>query len=220
MARLPWPLRPASTSRASPWITPGKHRGHRHGTVHHDPHEHARALPVQDKPEGTGCHIDDPSIACFRGDEHTRLLVLAALGCSIVPLPTMATMVWITIRYPMLVVSDYSAILMARFRWLFGRFVPEAYWYGLLWGLKNTTLSRTPVIFANRPTLLVLACVFSVLTSSLLVCWIKPWRTQAANMVDTTVTLLLLLCCTMVVGLVSLDGNEAEPLEEDGCDTS
>ena len=81
-------------------------------------------------------------------------------------------------------------------------------------------MSRTPVIFANRPTLLVLACVFIVSTSSMLVCWIKPWRTQTADMVDATVTFLPLLCCTMVVGLGSSDGMGAVPLEEDGCDTS
>ena len=32
------------------------------------------------------------------------------------------------------------------------RFVPEAYWYGLLWGVENTVLSLVPVVLVGEPS--------------------------------------------------------------------
>ena len=69
---------------------------------------------------------------------------------------------------------------------LFGRFQPDAYWNGLLWGLKHTHLSLIPAVLVSEPMAEVLAIAFALLASLTLRCWNKPWGAKAANLEDAT----------------------------------
>ena len=53
---------------------------------------------------------------------------------------------------------------------------------------SDTALASTPVVLVSEPLVEVLAAVLVLLTSLVLQCWIKSWRTQAANLADAAVT--------------------------------
>ena len=58
-----------------------------------------------------------------------------------------------TLRYPELVVSDYSHTLMARYRWVFYRVEPSAYWYSWAVGSQSTVTMLIPLFFVNLCTI-------------------------------------------------------------------
>ena len=78
----------------------------------------------------------------------------------------------------------------------------DAYWHGLLWGLRNTVLSLIPVVLGCEPLMEALAILLIPLASLALQCRIKPWCTR--NLVDAAVTFPVILCSTAVISLVPL----------------
>ena len=74
--------------------------------------------------------------------------------------PLAAAAVWATVRYWTLMLGECTSTLLTRYRWLLGRFWPDAYWYGLLWCLQSTALSLIPAVLASEPLVEVLAIAF------------------------------------------------------------
>ena len=66
----------------------------------------------------------------------------------------------------------------------------------------------------------VLTAVLIPSASLVLQCWIKPWRAQAVTAVDAAVTFLIILCCAVVICLVSLELKGSGQVEEEGCNAS
>lgn len=91
---------------------------------------------------------------------------------------------WQTLQYPHRLQSGRGLRENQKYFFLFGRFKPEAYYFGVMYICRSLTISLIPIIFANTATLqtLSMTCVFFVF-SALQVANL-PWRTALGNFAD------------------------------------
>ena len=120
----------------------------------------------------------------------------------------------------MLVVEDYSGTPLTGHHSFSGRFVPEASWCSSTRVLKNNALPMIPVLLVSEPLMEVLAATPCLLASLILQCWVEPWCTQAANLVDAAGARLIVPCFTAAVSLVSLELKGTGQAEGEDCGTS
>lgn len=102
--------------------------------------------------------------------------------------------------------------LVHRHRFLFQRFRPQRYYYGLLLLLRNAMLALFPVIFTPVPSLQIEIMGFVLLTASALQIRLWPWRTELANYTDLAINLLLQILLLGVSPLVSRDAEKSTVL--------
>ena len=92
-----------------------------------------------------------PAITCFHTVGRGVLMGLRWLAFTTAPWALIALISWITLRYPGLLAREGSSGIVRRYRWLFGKFRPEAYWYGLAFNLRCARVTLTPAIFYGDP---------------------------------------------------------------------
>ena len=76
------------------------------------------------------------------------------------------------------------------------------------------------MLLIKQPLIEVIAVIFILLASLVVLSWAKPWLTRTANLVGVAVTFAILLTSTVVLGLVALELKSENQSEEDkGCGT-
>ena len=92
------------------------------------------ALPFQciPNPNGTKSIATNPAVVCWDSEVHSALAGLGVVGLLCYPVAILTMIIYITIRQPALIASGQGLMLVRRFRWLFNRFTPERFYYGLL----------------------------------------------------------------------------------------
>ncbi|CAE7427169.1 Grm4, partial [Symbiodinium microadriaticum] len=158
-------------------------------------------------PNGTASLLSDPGIVCYESDEHAFLVALAMVGLVTQPLPILVGAAYITFMYPSRVASGRGLRMMNRYRFLFHRFKPEQYYYGLFVLCRNGVVALLPIVTVDIPELQVPGMAFILLASLLLQVRTYPWRTEQANHVDLLLTSLLLM---VLVGAAPLLNHDQE----------
>ncbi|CAJ1358827.1 unnamed protein product [Effrenium voratum] len=109
------------------------------------------------------------------------------------------------VKYPSRINSGAGLQLVNRYRFLFQRFRPECYFYGLVLLVRNAFVALFPVMFVAAPEIQV------VLMGALFVCggalqvrtW--PWRTEQANYADLIMTCFLQIVLLGAAPLLEID---------------
>ena len=148
-----------------------------------------------------------PGVICFNSSEHLVMLGLCILGILCYPLTIISWATYTTCKYPSRITSGQGLQLVHRHRFLFQRFKPKRFYYGLLLLLRNALLALFPVIFSPFPSLQIEIMGVLLVTACALQVRLWPWRTDLANYTDLVITLLLQ---TLLLGISPLIGREAQ----------
>mmetsp|Transcript_60346 Transcript_60346/g.176392 ORF Transcript_60346/g.176392 Transcript_60346/m.176392 type:complete len:1544 (-) Transcript_60346:181-4812(-) len=153
--------------------------------------------------------LASPSILCFSSEDerHAQMVTVGLISFSFVVVPFMATACWATVMYPRWTASigPRSSARLWMFRWLFFRFKPEVYFYGIVFLMRNLLICLVPVFPGCRddPAFqVILMCAFLLgftCTQTLL----KPWRAGITNVADGVLTSMLVLI--LVCGILATD---------------
>ena len=92
-------------------------------------------LPLQcvPNPNGTSSMASNPGVVCWESDPHTTLALLSIIGILMYPVTMLSLVIYITVRQPTLIGLGQGLMLARRYRWLFQRFTPECFYYGVIY---------------------------------------------------------------------------------------
>ena len=75
--------------------------------------------------------------------------------------------------------------------------------HGLVWGLRNIMFILIPVALTDDPVPGVLSATSVLVVTGLLQCWVRPWRTETANMADALASVGIIFVSSAASGLVT-----------------
>eukprot|EP00971_Amphidinium_carterae_P267114 5298630-Amphidinium_carterae.1 len=143
-----------------------------------------------------------PSVICWEGGEHERMIYTGCVAC-IMPLTFFALTTYAVWQFPRKLLKAHTRFLSA-WAFLFARYTTRAYWYGPLVLVRNALVCVAPVFEASAHQVFFMQVI--LLFSLVVVLRVLPWRVQAANNLDAlghTCALLLI----MVAGLFVSEHN-------------
>jgi len=150
-------------------------------------------------PNGKASMTSSPSVLCFEDPVHAQLLAISTLSFVLTIVPFIAFAILGTARYKtfMVGVSSASGRWMHTYRWLFFRFVPERYYYGVLFLTRSLMISFVPIVVSKDFALQVMAMTVILIGFMLLQMSMRPWRSAMTNGIDSAMVsmLLLMLMC-------------------------
>mmetsp|Transcript_81223 Transcript_81223/g.178519 ORF Transcript_81223/g.178519 Transcript_81223/m.178519 type:complete len:256 (-) Transcript_81223:57-824(-) len=144
-----------------------------------------------------------PDILCDLSDAHTPLVVVALMSLLCVPVPFLTNAIWITWKYSHRIAFESRRNILQKYRFLFFRFHPHAYFYGLVLVLRSLLFCLVPVCIRNDPGLQVVALSFLIMSFSQIQCVLRPWRADICNTLDAIFNLflmVLLICAPLASG--------------------
>ncbi|CAE8718953.1 unnamed protein product, partial [Polarella glacialis] len=153
-------------------------------------------LPFQCAPTpngGKSSMLSDPGVICFESDEHVRLVILSVIGIAVYPVGIAAWLVWVTLSFPNLISSGRGIQVLQRYRFLFGRYKPECYYFGAITLGRNALVALVPVVLVTVPGLEILIMGGVMLGSAVLPARLWPWRTDLASICDVAIYSILVV---------------------------
>jgi len=172
-------------------------------------------MPLQciPNPNGTAGVSANPGVICWDSDEHWALVALALFGIMAYPVAILALATTVTLRYPGLVASGKGLEALQRYAFLFMRFRREAYFYGVLLLCRNSLVALIPVVMVEVPNLQIVSMGAVLLASAALQARLWPWKTEAANLCDLAMVLMLVVILLAAAPLLKVEeGNKEEVL--------
>eukprot|EP00439_Symbiodinium_sp_Y106_P023600 s2265_g2.t2 len=154
----------------------------------------------------------NPGIICWASDEHIALIGLAVIGIICYPVAILVWATYTTVMYPARIHSGAGLQLVHRHRFLFQRFKPECYYFGLVLLVRNALVALFPVLFVAVPSLQVvlMGLIFVVSAAMQIRAW--PWRTEIANFADLVMTCLLQIVLLGAAPLLEIDKDKSSEL--------
>lgn len=133
----------------------------------------------------------NPGIRCFASGEHSELLGFAIVGIICYPVSIITWATYTTLKYPSRVHSGEGLQLVNRHRFLFQRFKPERYYYGLVLLARSVLLALIPSLFIAAPEVQMELMGVVLISACALQVRLWPWRSDLANYVDLLINCLL-----------------------------
>lgn len=155
--------------------------------------------------DGSSSILSYPSVACWEGGKHTKMLIFSVFGILVYDVGFIAMIAWIIYRYSANITKPGGVQFIRYYRFLFNRFSSKHYYYVLPFCLRNLSLALLPVIFVNAMIVQVLCISLLIAGSALLQCWIRPWRTAPANVLDACASLGLMMVLNGGMMLADID---------------
>ena len=140
-----------------------------------------KPFECRENPNGSSTVLDYPQIICWQSAEHRWLVMLAAAGILMYPVSTLAWLSHITFSYSKWLVSGRGIQMVERYRFLFGRFRPERYFYCLVLTVSNMIVGCTPALLVSYPALQIGVMSFVFWGRVVIHCMFWPWRPESAN---------------------------------------
>lgn len=160
-------------------------------------------------PNGSSSVATMPSVLCG-SSEHMAVVPAGAIGILVYPTSVLCGTAFLTLIFPRLVSAGGGAMLARRFRFIFQRFTPACYFYAVLYLLRSVLMAVPPVLFPS-PGHAPLFCLTIVVAGFTCVqCWLKPWRTRAANITDAALALATVMVLAAATALVQANPDAVE----------
>lgn len=156
-------------------------------------------------PDGSSSMAANPGVICFQSGEHTGLVILSVIGIICYPFTILAWATYTTVMYPSRINSGKGLQLVNRYRFLFQRFRPETYYYGLVLLYRNALVALFPVLFVAVPEVQVVLMGALFVIGGSLQARVWPWRTEQANYADLVMTSLLQVVLLGAAPLLEID---------------
>merc|ERR1719491_2264778 len=130
--------------------------------------------------------VSYPQVLCWDHREHLTLVILGLIGCLVGPVFLLAVCCRVTYVYSARVANG-DAVFIRSYGFLFSRFQPWRYYFGLIQLTHNLLLSLTPVIIASDIAGQIMFVV--IVIQSLIFChaYFKPFRIQGGDLVHIVI---------------------------------
>jgi len=146
----------------------------------------------------------EPGTLCnFEGD-HVGMIMWGCASLLLICIPYLGLAAFGTWKYPRMTGSEMAPVFLSTFRFLFFRFQPYRYYYGLLFLFRSTLICLAPVLIRNDAGLQVAYLVLIILVMMQVQQALYPWRVQACNIVDgalQTFLVMILLSGSLLTSL-------------------
>eukprot|EP00930_Biecheleria_cincta_P028769 TRINITY_DN20054_c0_g1_i1.p1 TRINITY_DN20054_c0_g1~~TRINITY_DN20054_c0_g1_i1.p1 ORF type:complete len:712 (+),score=108.49 TRINITY_DN20054_c0_g1_i1:313-2136(+) len=121
-----------------------------------------------------------------------------------------AWIVWATVKYPSRISSGHGIGVVSCYRFLFHRFQPDRYYFGLIYLTRNALVALLPVALTTQPALHVVAMGSVLVLSLTVVTLLMPWRTRLANQADMAMghTLVFIMLAAGPMLVIDQSGGE------------
>mmetsp|Transcript_8294 Transcript_8294/g.14483 ORF Transcript_8294/g.14483 Transcript_8294/m.14483 type:complete len:1266 (+) Transcript_8294:77-3874(+) len=157
----------------------------------------ARPMRCYDHPNGKQSLVDFPEVVCWESREHIFLVIIAAGIFLFFILPYVSWCVWGCLKAPSKTFQKDTAFLES-FRFLFYRFRPDCWWWGLVFLVRQTCLAFAAVVPSSNAhaQLFYTGGILMIYGYFLSMFW--PWISTELSIVDfgTCLVLILLLLCS------------------------
>jgi len=164
-----------------------------------------RPFQCRENPNGLFTLATRTDIICWQSEEHAVLIVFASLGILAYPVAILSAISFLTWKYPIWLRSASGLEVLERYKFLFARFRPERYYFGLLLSAHNLVVALIPAALVSVPALQVgimgMVVCLKLTTQSLL--W--PWRADVANYNDMMLSASLLVLLLLASPLLNID---------------
>eukprot|EP00438_Fugacium_kawagutii_P014794 Skav228783 [mRNA] locus=scaffold589:636513:638072:- [translate_table: standard] len=167
-----------------------------------------RPLQCKINPNGLFTIASRTNITCWETREHQTLVALALAGIVVYPVTILASITYLTRKYPIWLRSGGGIKVMERYRFLFARFRPERYYYGLILSLHNLIVAVIPAALVSFPALQVGTMGIVICVKMILQILIWPWRLEVANYNDLALSAGLLILLLLASPLLDLSEEE------------
>ena len=167
-----------------------------------------RPLQCRNNPNRLFTIASRPNIICWKSQEHQTLVVLAAAGLVAYPVTILAAITYLTRQYPIWLRSGGGIEVMERYRFLFARFRPERYYYGLILCTHNLTVGIIPAALVSFPALQVGIMGIVICLKLIVQILLWPWRLDIANYNDLALSAGLLILLLLASPLLNIDQAE------------
>eukprot|EP00931_Biecheleriopsis_adriatica_P049451 TRINITY_DN28607_c1_g1_i1.p1 TRINITY_DN28607_c1_g1~~TRINITY_DN28607_c1_g1_i1.p1 ORF type:complete len:1454 (-),score=224.85 TRINITY_DN28607_c1_g1_i1:90-4385(-) len=163
-------------------------------------------------PNGEPSLSTNPGTICWTAGEHMTLVLLGVGGILVYIVGIYTWIAWATWMYPARISSIDGILMVNCYSFLFHRFRPDAFYFGVIYLTRNAMVALLPVVLATVPTLHVFAMGSLLLLSLTVQIVLVPWRTSTANRVDGTMFEFLVLIMLAVGPLLDTDQEDAGSL--------
>ena len=167
-----------------------------------------RPLQCKNNPNGLFTIASRPDIICWKSQEHRTLAVLASAGIIAYPVTILASIMYLTRKYPIWLRSGGGIELMERYRFLFARFRPERYYYGLILCTHNLIVAVIPAALVSLPALQVGIMGIVICLKLIVQILMWPWRLEVANYNDLALSAGLLILLLLASPLLNISQEE------------
>jgi len=134
----------------------------------------------------------EPSVLCFDSSEHSAMLAIGISAFILTPLPFLSVAIFAVWKYPRYI-ARHDIAFMKAFRFLFFRYEPSAYFFGVAFLLRNLMICLVPVVIRDDIAAQILAIATIIVVSVVAQCLLQPWRNFLANILDGAMTGCILL---------------------------
>eukprot|EP00746_Dinoflagellata_sp_MGD_P124788 gnl/MRDRNA2_/MRDRNA2_59417_c0_seq1.p1 gnl/MRDRNA2_/MRDRNA2_59417_c0~~gnl/MRDRNA2_/MRDRNA2_59417_c0_seq1.p1 ORF type:complete len:1726 (-),score=278.04 gnl/MRDRNA2_/MRDRNA2_59417_c0_seq1:251-4669(-) len=151
-----------------------------------------------------------PHVEC--GSEmHRQMLGLSAAAVFLYPVSFLSVCIFYTITYKKYVMM-FGVDFLEKTQFIFSRFKPQNYKFGIIFLFRSFSISVIPVVFVNHVVMQLL------LMSVVLLMWTyaelsqKPWRVKLVSMADSVMSfclLVILLCGALVIDPAANSANDS-----------
>jgi len=137
--------------------------------------------------------VSNYSVLCWESSDHTALVAMSVIGTLAYPVSLLALVGMVTWYYPKLVASGHGASVLTLFHFLFKRFTPKCYFWGVVYLLRNLVIAATPVLVPDMALVQILVMSTVFVTDLMFEGGLFPWRTIVAN-----VSNMICLACLLI----------------------
>ena len=166
-----------------------------------------RPLQCRSNPNGLFTIVSKPYIICWQG-EHGTLVMLTVSGILAYPVTILAAITYLTRQYPIWLRSGGGIEVMERYRFLFARFRPERYYYGLILTAHNLLVAIIPAALVALPALQVGIMGIVICLKLIVQILLWPWRLDLANYNDLALSAGLLILLLLASPLLNISQEE------------
>jgi len=150
--------------------------------------------------------IDNPAVLCWADERHRRMVTIAVVSFLLVPANFFSICVYAVVMHSRIMArnDDRQRRFHHSFRFLFFRFTPGSYRFGVLLLIRNLVICLIPAALTGKVGFQVALLCAIILAFGMLQATQQPWRTRLVNRVDSvtsTVLALILVCGIMNTSL-------------------
>mmetsp|Transcript_2405 Transcript_2405/g.5120 ORF Transcript_2405/g.5120 Transcript_2405/m.5120 type:complete len:1794 (-) Transcript_2405:193-5574(-) len=139
--------------------------------------------------------------------EHQRMMVVGVSVIVLYCVPFAAACVWASWTISRSKHSSRRRWFLITFRFLFYKFRPHAYYWGIVILGRNALFALTPSLFPSRPALGVFLLSAVAIMSGCHTAFIGPWRARWMTYADVGILVYMALVLNLAVGWVRKDAN-------------
>ena len=143
-----------------------------------------KPFECRENPNGKFTIFEYAHVLCWESNSHAMLVGISFIGILAYPVSILAWLLYLTWYYPTWLLSASGINTVEKYRFLFGKFRPERYYYCVLLSIGNLLVGCIPGCFASFPALQVGIMSFVLWARNALHCLLWPWRIEVANWSD------------------------------------